>query len=60
MDLVQRICDRVAIVAFGQIRAVGTLDEVRSGLTLEERFVRLVGGQTDVGGDLAWLRTSSS
>jgi len=60
MDLVQRMCDRVAIVASGQIRAVGTLDEVRSGLTLEERFVRLVGGRTDLGEGLAWLRTSSS
>ena len=59
MDLVQRLCDRVAIVAAGQIRAVGTLDEVRSGMTLEERFVQLVGGQTYVGDGLAWLRISS-
>ncbi|MEO6144275.1 MAG: ABC transporter ATP-binding protein [Dermatophilaceae bacterium] len=59
MDLVQRLCDRVAIVAAGQIRAVGTLDEVRSGMTLEERFVQLVGGRTYVGDGLAWLRTSS-
>lgn len=59
MDLVQRFCDRVAIVADGQIRAVGTLDEVRSGMSLEERFVQLVGGQTDVGEGLAWLRSSS-
>jgi len=59
MDLVQRLCDRVAIVALGRIRAVGTLDEVRSGMTLEERFVHLVGGQTDVGEGLAWLRSSS-
>jgi ABC-2 type transport system ATP-binding protein len=60
MDLVQRLCDRVAIVAAGRIRAVGTLDEVRSGMTLEERFVDLVGGATDVGEGLAWLRSSSS
>jgi ABC-2 type transport system ATP-binding protein len=60
MDLVQRLCDRVAIVAAGQIRAVGTLDEVRSGMTLEERFVDLVGGATEVGEGLAWLRSSSS
>src|SRR5450759_3934010 len=59
MDLVQRLCDRVAIVAAGQIRAEGTLDEVRSGMTLEERFVDLVGVQTDVGEGLAWLRSSS-
>jgi len=59
MDLVQRMCDRVAIVASGRIRAVGTLEEVRSGMTLEERFVHLVGGQLVVGEGLAWLRISS-
>jgi ABC-2 type transport system ATP-binding protein len=59
MDLVQRFCDRVAIVAAGRIRAVGTLDEVRAGMTLEDRFVDLVGGATDVGEGLAWLRSSS-
>lgn len=59
MDLVQRFCDRVAIVAAGQIRAVGTLDEVRSGMSLEDRFVQLVGGQIDVGEGLGWLRSSS-
>ena len=59
MDLVQRLCDRVAIVVAGQIRAVGTLDEVRSGMTLEEHFVHLVGGQAQVGEGLAWLRSSS-
>jgi ABC-2 type transport system ATP-binding protein len=59
MDLVQRVCDRVAIVAAGRIRSAGTLDEVRSGMSLEERFVQLVGGQRVVGEGLEWLRSSS-
>ena len=59
MDLVQRLCDHVAIVAAGRIRAAGTLEEVRAGRSLEDRFVELVGGRTDVGEALAWLRTSS-
>ena len=59
MDLVQRLCDRVAIVAAGRIRAAGTLEQVRDGMTLEERFVDLVGGAQDVGEGLAWLRSSS-
>jgi ABC-2 type transport system ATP-binding protein len=59
MDLVQRFCDRVAIVAAGRIRAVGTLEQVRSGISLEDRFVQLVGGRTDVGEGLGWLRSSS-
>jgi len=58
MDLVERICSHVAIIAGGQVRAVGTVDEVRAGLSLDDRFLDLVGGTTDVEG-LAWLRTSS-
>ena len=58
MDLVERICTHVAIIAGGQVRAHGTVDDVRGGLSLDDRFLDLVGGRTDVEG-LAWLRTSS-
>ncbi len=58
MDLVERICSDVAIISAGTVRASGTLAEVRAGLTLEDRFLGLVGGSTRVEG-LAWLRTSS-
>jgi ABC-2 type transport system ATP-binding protein len=58
MDLVERICTDVAIIAGGSVRASGSLDEVRAGLSLEDRFLGLVGGSTDVEG-LAWLHTSS-
>ncbi|WP_454041090.1 ABC transporter ATP-binding protein [Cellulosimicrobium sp. Marseille-Q8652] len=57
MDLVQRMCDHVAVVAGGHVLAAGTVDEVRGGQSLEDRFVDLVGGrQTSEG--LAWLRSS--
>jgi ABC-2 type transport system ATP-binding protein len=58
MDLVERICTDVAIISAGTVRAAGTLDDVRAGMGLEDRFLDLVGGSTDVKG-LAWLRTSS-
>lgn len=57
MALVERLCDRVAIVGEGRILAHGTLDEVRGGKDLEDRFVELVGGPSDER-DLAWLRTT--
>ncbi|WP_123815441.1 ABC transporter ATP-binding protein [Myceligenerans xiligouense] len=57
MDLVQRMCDHVAIVGAGQVLAAGTIDEVRGEQTLEDRFVDLVGGRTRAEG-LEWLRTS--
>ncbi len=58
MDLVQRMCSHVAVIAAGRVLAAGTVDEVRSGATLEDRFVELVGGRA-VGEGLTWLRTSS-
>jgi ABC-2 type transport system ATP-binding protein len=58
MDLVERICSHVAVIAEGEVLAAGTVDEVRADLSLEDRFVDLVGGAAEVEG-LAWLRTSS-
>uniref|UniRef100_UPI0009ED4467 ABC transporter ATP-binding protein n=1 Tax=Cellulomonas timonensis TaxID=1689271 RepID=UPI0009ED4467 len=58
MDLVQRMCDHVAVIANGHVLAAGTVDDVRAGASLEDRFVQLVGGRS-TGEGLAWLRTSS-
>jgi len=57
MDLVQRMCDHVAVMAAGQVLAAGTVDEVRGEQSLEDRFVDLVGGRQQSGG-LSWLRGS--
>ncbi|MFC3299695.1 ABC transporter ATP-binding protein [Arthrobacter agilis] len=57
MDLVQRMCDHVAVIAAGTVLAAGTVDEVRGDGSLEDRFVELVGGRTTSEG-LSWLRTS--
>lgn len=57
MDLVERMCDRVAVIADGRVLTSGTLEEVRAGSSLEERFVELVGGRTHQEGP-AWLRIS--
>lgn len=58
MDLVERICTHVAVISDGLVLAQGSVEQVRDGGSLEERFVDLVGGTTEVEG-LAWLRTSS-
>ena len=58
MDLVERVCTRVAVIVAGQVLAEGTVDEVRGELTLEQRFIELAGGLSDVEG-LEWLHTFS-
>ncbi|MET0297235.1 MAG: ABC transporter ATP-binding protein, partial [Microbacterium sp.] len=57
MDLVERMCDRVAVIAGGRVLSAGTLDEVRAGKPLEDRFLELVGGRRHAEGP-GWLRHS--
>ncbi len=58
MSLVERVCSRVAVLVAGQVLAEGSVEEVRGELTLEQRFVELAGGLSDVEG-LEWLHTFS-
>jgi ABC-2 type transport system ATP-binding protein len=55
MEVVERLCSHVAILAGGEIKAVGTLDEVRQGRPLEDVFVTVVGGRVATGAELSWL-----
>ena len=55
MEVVEKLCTHVAILADGAIKAVGTLDEVRAGRDLEDVFVDVVGGRTATGQELSWL-----
>ncbi|PXA70924.1 ABC transporter ATP-binding protein [Cryobacterium arcticum] len=58
MDLIQRVCDNVAIIVQGSVLAAGTIDEVRGNASLEERFVELAGGRKVAEG-LEWLHNFS-
>jgi ABC-2 type transport system ATP-binding protein len=58
MDMIQRVCDRVAIIVEGAVPAQGTVDEVRQGGTLEQRFLDLTGELRSAEG-LEWLLSSS-
>ena len=57
MDLVQRMCDHVAVIADGRVLVSGPTDDVRGDSTLEDRFVELVGGRRHGKGP-EWLHIS--
>ena len=57
MDLVERMCDHVAIVVGGRVLVAGSMDEVRGSGDLETRFLELVGGRRSGEGP-AWLLSS--
>lgn len=56
MDLIQRVCDHVAVIVGGKVLAAGTTDEVRAGQSLEDRFVALAGGRRAAAG-MEWLHS---
>jgi ABC-2 type transport system ATP-binding protein len=55
MEVVERLCSHVAILADGTIKRAGTIDAVRAGQSLEQVFVGVVGGRTATGEELSWL-----
>jgi ABC-2 type transport system ATP-binding protein len=58
MDLIQRICDSVAIIIEGRVLASGTVRQVRGTQSLEQRFVELAGGRRSAEG-MEWLHSFS-
>jgi sodium transport system ATP-binding protein len=40
-SLIERVCDRVGVIIDGSMAVCGTLDEVRGGMSLEDRFFDL-------------------
>jgi ABC-2 type transport system ATP-binding protein len=56
LDVVERLCDRVAIIHEGRLVVEGSIEEIRQqgGETLEEIFVRTVGGTRSTE-SLEWL-----
>ena len=58
MNLIERVCDSVAIIVNGSVLAQGRMADVRAGSTLEERFVELAGGRRAAEG-LEWLHKFS-
>jgi ABC-2 type transport system ATP-binding protein len=55
LEVVERLCDRVAIINAGRIVTNGTLEDLRAGgESLEDAFVRIVGADQELE-RLDWL-----
>jgi ABC-2 type transport system ATP-binding protein len=55
MDLVERLCDHVAVIHRGRVVASGPTDTLRAGRRLEDAFIDVVGAGTVDEEALAWL-----
>jgi ABC-2 type transport system ATP-binding protein len=55
LEVVERLCDRVAIIDHGKIVMCGSMEELRAGgASLEDAFVRIVGADRQME-RLDWL-----
>jgi ABC-2 type transport system ATP-binding protein len=55
MDLVERLCDHVAVIHEGRVVASGPTDALRGGRRLEEAFIDVVGATEVDDHSLSWL-----
>jgi ABC-2 type transport system ATP-binding protein len=58
LEIVERLCDRIAVIHRGRLVAQGPVEELRAGTagrTLEETFLELVGASEAAPGGLEWL-----
>ncbi len=60
LEIVEKLCTHVGIIASGRLVLQSSLEELRSGATLEQRFLEVAGSsETDRPG-LAWLSGEAS
>src|SRR4051812_17396380 len=55
MEVVERLCTHIAIMAAAEIKVAGPIDRVRGEQGIEDVFVEIVGGRTTAGTELSWL-----
>jgi ABC-2 type transport system ATP-binding protein len=56
LEIVERICTHVGIIANGQLVEQTSLEELRRGSSLEKRFLEIVGRPQEEEINLAWLK----
>jgi ABC-2 type transport system ATP-binding protein len=55
LDVVEKLCTHVGIIVKGELVEQASLDEIRQGSSLEERFLQKVGADAEAGHKLSWL-----
>jgi ABC-2 type transport system ATP-binding protein len=60
LDVVERLCTHVGIIAEGKLVEQAALDELRQGGSLEGKFLEKVGADPEVTQKLSWLEEAQS
>ena len=59
LDIVERLCTHVGIIANGKLVEQTSLDDLRQGSSLEQRFLERVGADSEVTRKLTWLEEAT-
>jgi ABC-2 type transport system ATP-binding protein len=55
LEIVERLCSDVGIIAKGKLVHQGTMEELRKTGSLEDKFLSVVGSHDAEGQKLSWL-----
>lgn len=59
LEIVERLCTHVGVIAEGKLVEQASLDEIRRGSSLEQRFIEKVGHDEEAIQKLSWLEESA-
>ena len=59
LDVVEKLCTHVGIIAKGELVEQASLEDIRQGSSLEERFLERVGADEDATQKLSWLEEAA-
>lgn len=60
LEIVERLCTHVGIIVKGKLVEQASLDEIRRGSSLEDRFLEKAGADHDAAPKLNWLEEAAS
>jgi ABC-2 type transport system ATP-binding protein len=60
LEIVERLCSHVGIIASGKLVEQSSLDDLRKGISLEQRFLEVVGHVDDPAVKLSWLEEETT
>ena len=60
LEIVERLCTHVGIIVKGQLVEQGSLEAIRQGGSLEDRFLQQAGAHPEAANKLNWLEEAAS
>jgi ABC-2 type transport system ATP-binding protein len=57
LDIVEKLCTHVGVIHQGRMVVQGSMGEIRAGGSLEERFIEIVGADTEARRSVEWLES---